>query len=408
MPLISFLYPTRDRPQILEYTMKAISMLDYQDFEVIISDNSKNQSAYSVLQKYKHDKRFKYYWTKGNYSMAENYNYALNQATGIYVSAQTDKSFLKIAALTAIKDLLLQEDLDVLNWQENSFTFIDEDNTLEKGYFKQDVPKSEYHSYDPKEELIYLTSFEKHRALDNAHYFRGKIFFGCVKRELINEISKQFTFFDIYAPDYTSRVLILSHANKCLEITSPLQSSFTSKTSNGAKCSTYPDAAFRFFNESDGCFNVNKYFPVKGLYTSTQNYIAGDYYRILCNLESDISINTFNLSKTILRDLFQVKWPSLKLMINHFNLYFIYIKKFSLTSYLQLIFYYLPIIFFICKKVLLKKLIWSLIHKIMLKSKLQSGKNILFSSFIYFDSFEECHKAMNKIYIEDAGLTKLI
>ncbi|HRI00841.1 MAG TPA: glycosyltransferase [Saprospiraceae bacterium] len=391
-PFISFLYPTRDRPSFLERCLFSMSKLSFIDFEIIITDNSINKSALQVYELYKIDTRIKYFSTGGNLSMSENYNYALSLAKGEYVSALTDKLFMKKNSLEIIYKIVKEHDLDLLNWRESTFALIDEDKSLEEGFIYTLPVKNDLIFYNPKEELKYLIDFKKHRVDDIEKYYRGKLFIGCAKREKIGDYLLGNKFFQIYAPDYTTRTILLSKIEKCAEITLPLQSSIQTKTSNGARCAKYPDAAFQFFYESDKFEIADKFFPIRGLYTSQQNHVAGDYNHILTKLESDLRVNEKNLMKTIPFDLLNVEWPSQRLKKEHWGLFFSHVKKLGLKLYLEIIFIVILKYYF---KIQLKRIRKGVVR--LFASFKSSGQNDLkLVNRKYFSSFAEAIEEMNK------------
>ena len=54
-PFFSIVYPTKNRPFLIEYCYACLNQSFY-DFEVIICDNSNNDETWFVTKKYKNDK----------------------------------------------------------------------------------------------------------------------------------------------------------------------------------------------------------------------------------------------------------------------------------------------------------------------------------------------------------------
>jgi len=294
------------------------------------------------------DTRIKYFWTGGMLSMADNFTFGLSKTTGDFVTVLTDKTTLIPTCLKICDSLLTLNDYDLINWSEAHFY----------PNRNQDISKSEgilrivYHTdqimeYTPKDEINYLLKFEKHRSHDMEHYFRGKILFGVVRRKLIEDLVNKNEFFLKYAPDYTTRMIILSRTNKAIEVTSPLQCAFISGDSNGMLCAKYPDKAFAFFNESDNFQNVNEYFPIKGLYTSQQNHVAGDYIYSLTKLNTNYNINYVNLYRTIYFDLLKVKWNHKEVKNNQFSIFYNSLKHFNNIFKIQFYLLSLPVAYFL-------------------------------------------------------------
>ncbi|MBK7341517.1 MAG: glycosyltransferase family 2 protein [Saprospiraceae bacterium] len=391
MPFISFLYPTRDRAKFLDRCLFAMLQSKYKNFEIIISDNSIGQSARPVFDIYSNDPRISYFWTGGNLSMAENYSFALSKAKGEFVSALTDKIFLKKQSLSLIHKIITKNNLDLLNWRESTFVLTDEDNNLDEGFIYNLRYNNNIILYDPKKTLDYLLGFYKHRSEDNDYYHSGKIFMGCVKRDLIQNYIDSNSFFQMYAPDYTSRIIILSEVKRCAEVTLPLQSSFQTNVSTGARCAKYPDVAYNFFYESDKMVLAEKYFPIKGLYSSQQNHVAGDYLHMIDVLKLNWKINYKNLYNTILYDLIRVDWPNSELKSQHWRLLLAKVREGGVRIYLAILFYFLPLQLIKYYKSLAFKKLLAMYFRIR---NPKSGNGVRMNR-IYFSKFEDAIERMN-------------
>ncbi|MBK9640615.1 MAG: glycosyltransferase family 2 protein [Saprospiraceae bacterium] len=105
-PKFSIVYPTKDRPDYLYYCLKSAKLQTFENFEVIISDNSQYQSAKPVYSEFLNDTRFKYFWTGGHLAMADNFSFAIKLAKGDYVTVLTDKVTLLPSALEVANKIL--------------------------------------------------------------------------------------------------------------------------------------------------------------------------------------------------------------------------------------------------------------------------------------------------------------
>ncbi|MBK9270419.1 MAG: glycosyltransferase family 2 protein [Saprospiraceae bacterium] len=370
----SIVYPTRNRPELLKEGIRSILLQEFQDWELIISDNDPGKSAENIFNQYKKDERIKYHWTGGQLAMADNFTFGLSKATGDYVTVLTDKTTLIPSCLNICNDLLNKEEYDLINWSEAHFYPRSKNNiSSSPGFLRIVYQTNEFKIFDPKEEIKYLLEFRKHRSHDMPHYFRGKILFGVVRRKLIADLVEKKEFFLKYAPDYTTRMIVLSRARKAIEITAPLQCAFISGDSNGMLCSIYPDKAFAFFNDADQHSNVNTYFPIKGLYTSQQNHVAGDYLFSLFKLDIPANINMTNLYRTMLFDLLKVKWNNPETKNKQMNLFYKAIQAQNIKFRLYFFLVSYPIAIFLYWRYLLNKL------RIKIYSETNSGlvKSIL-------------------------------
>lgn len=321
-PKFSIVYPTRNRPDLLRVCVEAALNQDYQNWELIISDNSPQMTAKPVYKEFAADPRIRYVSTGGEFSMFENFEFGLKQARGTYVTVLTDKTALLPCCLNVCAQLTDQKDYDLINWSEAHFFPMSPEKKADAyGYLQVVYQPGTIAEYKPDAELDYLLAFHKHRSHDMPHYFRGKILFGCVRRSLIADQIEKGEFFLKYAPDYTTRIFLLSKAKSAVEIGFPLQCAFISGDSNGMLCAKYPDKAFEFFQGADQMENVHHYFPIRGLYTSQQNHVAGDYCYALEKAGIEKKINTFNLYGTVLFDLLKVEWNQSHLRRIHLGLF---------------------------------------------------------------------------------------
>jgi glycosyltransferase involved in cell wall biosynthesis len=89
MPLISFCLTTYKRGAVLKETLESIQRQDFEDFEVIVSDNDVEESGRPVLVKM-NDARFKYFANGGNLGMKPSFNKSLERSSGKYIVMMAD------------------------------------------------------------------------------------------------------------------------------------------------------------------------------------------------------------------------------------------------------------------------------------------------------------------------------
>lgn len=80
----SVLLPTRNRLDLLRYAITSVVEQDYQDWEIIVSDNFSEEDVKSYIQSLD-DPRIKYYRTSSFVSVTDNWNNALEKSSGDYV-----------------------------------------------------------------------------------------------------------------------------------------------------------------------------------------------------------------------------------------------------------------------------------------------------------------------------------
>lgn len=102
-PEISICIPVYKRPEHVDRLLRSIRIQTFKDFEVIISDDSPDESISSLLKQYT-DVPTTYYRNSPSLGMPANWNFAISKATGAWIKLMhdddwfADKDSLKIFA----------------------------------------------------------------------------------------------------------------------------------------------------------------------------------------------------------------------------------------------------------------------------------------------------------------------
>ena len=89
-PFFSIVIPTKDRAFLLKDLIDTIVSQDFDDFEIIVADNSKELLSQDLLGNYKNEARLHNVKT-GNLNMADNWETAINSASGQFLLVFSDK-----------------------------------------------------------------------------------------------------------------------------------------------------------------------------------------------------------------------------------------------------------------------------------------------------------------------------
>lgn len=114
--------PAHDRgdqgPRWMRELLKTIKMQTFQDFDIVVSDQSKNDNILNVCQEYSDDFEFTYVRYEGKVP-CENINTALNECTGRIIKIMfSDDLFIEKNALEIIKKKYDESDC---KWAFNGF-----------------------------------------------------------------------------------------------------------------------------------------------------------------------------------------------------------------------------------------------------------------------------------------------
>lgn len=107
MPLISFCLTTYKRGEILKETLHSIQRQNFDDYEVIVSDNDVEESGRSILLTL-NDPRFKYFPNGENLGMKPSFNKSLERSTGEFIVMMADDDPVYFDMLSTLIKLLEQ------------------------------------------------------------------------------------------------------------------------------------------------------------------------------------------------------------------------------------------------------------------------------------------------------------
>lgn len=107
------LLPTRNRLELLKYAVESVRRQDYSDWEIIISDNFSEQDIAGYVQSLT-DPRIKYFRTKSFVPVTDNWNNALAQSSGDYVTMLGDDDCLMKGYFSTIEKMIHQYTPDVI------------------------------------------------------------------------------------------------------------------------------------------------------------------------------------------------------------------------------------------------------------------------------------------------------
>jgi hypothetical protein len=115
MPLLSVVIPTLDRPDTLRHALATLAAQTAQDCEFIIQNNGGNAEIAALVAALG-DPRFRHFSTPGIVTMSENWEAALAQVRGDYVTFIGDDDGLLPDACAMAERLLADRETEILSW----------------------------------------------------------------------------------------------------------------------------------------------------------------------------------------------------------------------------------------------------------------------------------------------------
>ena len=111
----TIIIPTRDRADVLKYALASATAQDYENLEIIVSDNASIDNTYEVVsQAQTNDPRIKYINTGERLSMSHNWEFALNHVTDGWVTILGDDDAILIGALQKVSKIIHETNIQAV------------------------------------------------------------------------------------------------------------------------------------------------------------------------------------------------------------------------------------------------------------------------------------------------------
>lgn len=226
-PEFSVVIPTRNRPQTLQYAIKTCLSQDFEDYEIIVSDNFSTSDTQNVVEKF-NDDRIVFVRTKQPLAMSENWDYAISHVRGDYVLLIGDDDGLVFNSLSLLDKIIDSTKENVIRWEWILYYWPD--------FFIKNVAGKVYIPIN--EGVTKLNSAEILKKVVNykLHYKTLPMLYNsAVHKSVLKDIkTEKNVFFHSQAPDIYSGIVIAKSVEKYLSISTPLNIAGLSKASNGA------------------------------------------------------------------------------------------------------------------------------------------------------------------------------
>lgn len=219
----SVLLPTRNRLEYLKFAVKSVLQQDFQDWEIIISDNDSHEDIRGYISSLK-DPRIKYFRSETFLPVTDNWNKALEQGAGEYVVMLGDDDCLGKGYFRKTLDLLQQYHYpDMIYSSALLFVY---PKVIKK------FPQGLLHIWgnasflEGKKEPFLLDKSEALRVVKTAMSFRNNfnynMQFSLLSRLFINKMQQYGPFFQPPYPDYYATTASLLKADRILAVPFPL------------------------------------------------------------------------------------------------------------------------------------------------------------------------------------------
>lgn len=252
MPKFSVCIPTRERHHTLPYAVASVLAQTYDDFEVIVQDNFSSDETYKSIKEFS-DPRFKYCRSDQRLSMHANWEAALNETSGDYVTYIGDDDALLPFCLERANEILTMGDVELLAWVAHTYYWPDVPDVPRRNHLSIDLRGGALWSkyVEPEARKMDRSRFRPSlpagtMALDAKEILRNWLrhdgvrfyvptYHNLVSREVINRVRNAIggTYFFNPLPDFGTLIANLFVSDELIYYAAPLSMTGHSRSSSG-------------------------------------------------------------------------------------------------------------------------------------------------------------------------------
>lgn len=285
MTLVSIVIPTRNRATLLPYAIESALAQEFDDFEVLVSDNSSSDGTPEAVRQFD-DRRLRYVRADDVLHMPDSWEFAMSHARGEYVTYLSDDDAIHPQLLERAWGLMREERSKVVAYPFGGLYYHEDNDDKERvNQFVFTYPTGQMSTVSSESILNTIARSEF------THHLPRMLNCLC-SMALISEARKRLgrLFFPI-APDYTAGLAILSVCSEITFLDDLLLIWGISKKSIGADQTNKRSSASETFleefkSERDTLY---KYTPVKA--KTVHNIVANSVLR----MKDEIGMTGFEL-----------------------------------------------------------------------------------------------------------------
>lgn len=272
-PFFSIVIPTRNRPYYLRQAIQSALWQNFDDVEVLVSDNFNGSETQDVIREFSSQKKFRSVRTSSELNMPAHWEWATKQATGKYVLVLPDRKLLCQGALKTIFRTIkkLDEHFNVYSFGTRMY---DEDKK-KMGYTVEKKKNRIFSSAEMIDNFLHRNLYLP----ESYDFFFPKTLNSCYKSEFAATVRSGFgTYFNhhaVFTPDYSSMMVNLALSEDCYYIAEYVMLTQGEKISNGR---LFSQGDYSSYLATLGLVDPFDLLPLK--IPTTYNLIANDFLRI--------------------------------------------------------------------------------------------------------------------------------
>ena len=261
-PFFSIILPTKNRPALLRDAISSVLLQNFNDYELIISDNFNDERTKNVIDEFRSNPHLRYFRAESELNIPDHWEFAAKKAKGVYTLIITDRAFLRQGSLRDIHRTITEaKDAPVIFWKY--------------GYFNEKSGALRGEKEEAGVKILKSSNLLKNfsRTLD-AHYL-PRPHVGCYRFDIAQKIRQNIgRLYLPFSPDYTSSLLLLAYSDFAMYLPRPLVFFQGASVSSGTRAQVSVVSYLKSLNLSD----PYKYVPIKA--PININLIFNDFLKI--------------------------------------------------------------------------------------------------------------------------------
>lgn len=285
-PFFSIVIPTKNRPDYLRDSIQSVLLQNFEDFELIVSDNFNEQLTQDVISEFSDHPKFKSYRTSEEMNMINHWEFATKKATGKYVLLLADRKVYYQGALKKIHQSLCKNP-DINSFSLGVKIYNDLENKM--GW---NIPEVATQRFTTDE---FLDNFlnKNYNGEGSLDFMMPKTLNGGYKNSFAAEAraisGNYFNNVGVTTPDYSSLFINLALNNEVLHIGGKLMLWQGEHTSNGRQ---FGAGKFQSYMKSLGDIDPYEHVPIKAPFI--YNLLHHDLWTIGLKFGQNITSKTPN------------------------------------------------------------------------------------------------------------------
>lgn len=287
-PLFSIVMPTRNRADLLYYSLRSAQAQEFDDFEILVSNNYSSDETKEVVMD-NIDRRTRYVSTDKVLPMPDSWDYALAHAKGKYILFLCDDDALRPDLIPFLFKVINIRNPYCISWSHARYTHPDwyeksRRNSLRIGSYSNNI--TELNSSILLRDLFEVKRGEMAVRLP-------KMLNSCCKKEVLNKIKTMAgKTFLLTCPDYSGAAAILALIPRLLFVEYPLFLWGVSQKGIGANCYRRNASLSAFLDEFGHKSNLIIHTPLTC--RAETNLIVDSFLRVKAAMPE--KLNHFNLN----------------------------------------------------------------------------------------------------------------